>query len=162
MNERWGHVVMLRPREVRDDHKGESSVHAMWQDVTHTADAVEAPWNRLLQSQTGEFATVESWVFVAVSTRRADVSAVWDFWAATNSWALTGHSRIGFIYGRERRLQTGHTPLRLQWPSHNVSRRFLFSMTSYSNYPTSAFFVLSLTEMCFWGNTTRMRIKGTE
>lgn len=96
---RRGPLVILLPWEVRDDHKGESSVHAVWQDVTHTADAVETPWNRLLQSQTGKLATVESWVFVVVSTSWVGVSAVWDFWAATNSWALTGHSRIRFIWG---------------------------------------------------------------
>lgn len=97
-----GHVVILLPWEkgrVRDDHKGESSVHAVWQDVTHTADAVETPWNRLSQSHTGKFATVESWFFVVVSPSRAGVSSVWDFWAATNSWAVTGHSRIRFIRG---------------------------------------------------------------
>lgn len=94
-----GHFATLEKGQARDDHKGESSVRVVWQDVTHTADAVETPWNRLLQSQTGKFATVESWVFVVVSTSRVGVSAFWDFWAATNSWALTGHSHIRFIWG---------------------------------------------------------------
>lgn len=73
---RGRNVVILLHREVRDDHKGESSVRAVRRDVTHTADAVETPWNRLLQSHTGKFATVESWVFVVVSTSRVGVSAV--------------------------------------------------------------------------------------
>lgn len=54
-----------------------------------------------------------------------------------------------FHMGRKRQLQTAHTPLWLQRPSRNVSRGFHFTVTSYSDYPTSAFFVLSLTQIAY-------------
>lgn len=43
--------------------------------MTHTAGAVETPWNRLFQSLTRKLAGVESRVFVVVSTSRVGVSA---------------------------------------------------------------------------------------
>lgn len=85
--------------QVRNDHKEESSMRAVRQDVNHTADAVDTGsyshrpgslqlWKvGFLFSDSGEFT---DWL---------GVSAVWDFWAAMNSWALTGHSGICFIWG---------------------------------------------------------------
>lgn len=157
-----GHFATLEKGQARDDHKGESSVRVVWQDVTRTADAVETPWNRLLQSQTGKFATVESLVFVVVSTSRVGVSAFWDFWAATNSWALTGHSQIRFIWGERGGSRRATHLCDSSDPPATLAEDFFLRWHLAQTIPLLLFFVLSLTQFCFLGNNTHMGIKGTE
>lgn len=95
------------------------------------------------------FVTVEGWP-------AGWVSPLFDFWAATNSWALTGHSGICFIRG-----ERGGSRQATHLCDSSEPHATLNTLTSYSNYPTSALFVLSLTQIrLLRENDTG--IKGTE
>lgn len=116
-------------------------------------------WRRPDTSSYRKFVTLESWgfCFVTVESWPAGwVSPLFDFWAATNSWALTGHSGICFIRG-----ERGGSRRATHLCDSSEPHATLTTLTSYSNYPTSALFVLSLTQIrLLRKNDTG--IKGTE